>query len=378
MRIPFNIPVTSIDSAENVKTLANQPLLLIQKHFTKQCEHWFESTFPNYYATLVTSCTKAMELIALSIDIQEGDEVIMPSYTYVGVANSFANLGATIVFLDIDPETMNIDATAIESSITQKTKCVIITHYGGVACDIPTITEVCNRRKVFLIEDNAQGFGAKFNEQYLGQFGDFTCVSFDSQKNISCGEGGLLLYKKAFIDCISTGFENGTNRGAFSKGLVPYYEWVNRGSNFSISEYNAAVLYPLIIQSDDINSKRKQIWLNLFTSIYNDETIRHLLTPKLLEFDHNGHIFFLKCKSKEERDGLSSYLNRKGIGCSFHFSPLHTSQRAKKAGFQINQDQYTTLESNKLLRIPMHNYLSPLNIQEIVTELNNYFTSILK
>lgn len=373
MKIPFNISSTSSSSTENVKHLVENPLSISEKFFTKLCIEWFQKVYPEYKALLVTSCTKAMELIALSIDIQEGDEIIMPSFSYVGVANSFANLGAKLVLQDIDPETMNIDSNLLESAITAKTKAVVIMHYGGVACEMKKIVEICKQRNIVLIEDNAQGIGATYHDIPLGSFGDFSCISFDSLKNISCGEGGVLLYKEKFTKSVDVCFENGTNRNDFSEGKVEYYEWVNRGSKFAISEFNAAILYPLLLNTETITDTRKERWQKLYDSIFQEEKIKHLLTPKLLLYNHNAHIFFLKCAHKKERDALMKFLNSKEISCSFHYTPLHSSVQGKKLGLHLPNDTHTTKESERLLRLPMYNTLTDSNIEYITDNLISFF-----
>jgi dTDP-4-amino-4,6-dideoxygalactose transaminase len=373
MKIPFNISITSSSSTENVNHLVENPFSISEKIFTKLCMEWFQKLYPEYKALLITSCTKAMELIALSINIQEGDEIIMPSFSYVGVANSFANLGAKLVLQDIDPETMNIDSNLLESAITAKTKAVVIMHYGGVTCEMEKIVEICKRRNIILIEDNAQGIGGTYHDIPLGSFGDFSCISFDSLKNISCGEGGVLLYKKKFEKSVAVCFENGTNRNDFSEGKVEYYEWVDRGSKFAISEFNAAILYPLLLNTETITDTRKERWQKLYDSIFQEEKIKHLLTPKLLLYNHNAHIFFLKCAHKKERDTLMKFLNSKEISCSFHYTPLHSSVQGKKLGLHLPDDKHTTKESERLLRLPMYNSLSDSDIEYIIENLVSFF-----
>jgi dTDP-4-amino-4,6-dideoxygalactose transaminase len=373
MKIPFNIPATREESYQNVKYLVDNPLAIAQKKFTKACEDWFKELYPEYHALLVTSCTKAMELIALSIDVQDGDEIIMPSYSYVGVANSFVNLGARLVLVDIEPETMNIDASLIEEAITPRTKAVVVMHYSGVTCEMQKIVEVCQRRNIVLIEDNAQGIGARFQGKLLGALGDFSCISFDSLKNISCGEGGILLFKEKHRKSVEVCFENGTNRHEFMEGKAALYEWVNRGSKFVISEFNAAILHPLLLQSESIIQKRRAQWQQLYDAIAAQSALARLLTPKLLAYEHNAHIFFLKSRDKSERDNLIKHLNSKGIASSFHYTPLHTSLRGKELGFGMKEDRFTTSESDRLLRLPIYSSLTREDIEYIVSSLAAFF-----
>lgn len=367
--IPFNLPYTCTESGDNVAKLVRDPHLLNGYDFTRRCAAWFEAAYPGYRAFLTTSCTRALELAALALDIRPGDEVIMPSYNFVGVADAFANYGARLVLVDIDPDTMNIDAGLLERAITPKTCAVVVMHYSGVACDIETIADCCTRHGIVLIEDNAQGLGATLNGRKLGSFGDFSCVSFDRMKNISAGEGGVLLCRPEYVDAVDVAFEKGTNKSDFMKGKAPAYEWIARGSNFSISEYNAAVLLPLLEKSGDITAGRLSVWNALYEAIQNANLPALSLPPSQYGSGHNAHIFFLKAESMEQRDKVMNSLLEQGVPAYFHYTPLHRSHLGKQYTFLSRGTDFSEAESHKLLRLPMHNYITESDIHKISVAL---------
>lgn len=373
MQIAFNIVKTSDQSVENVKLLVENPKLIINKHFSKKCEAYFEEKYKGYNALMTSSCTKALEIIALTLNISEGDEIIMPSFNFVGVANAFANFGAKLVFIDINPDTMVIDPNQIEESITNKTKAIVIMHYTGVSCDINKVLELSLKYNIPIIEDNAQGITSTYNNQLLGSFGDFSCISFDSLKNISCSEGGVLLVKESHYESVVSVYDNGTDRLAFEQGKVEYFQWIGKGSKYTLSEYNAAVLYPLLLDSEKIVDTRKRIWKSYFEKLIKIGIPKEILPTEVAKNQHNGHIFFIKCRDSYERKKLKKYLNEKGIETHSHYPPLHESTNAISNNFRINNDSHTSIESHKLLRLPMHCSITNEQIDYIASNLKSFF-----
>ena len=366
-KVSFSIPFTCEESADNVRKLIEDPQKVNSGFYTQKCVELLEAKYQGYKAYLTTSCTRSLELIALGLNLQPQDEVILSPFTYVGVGNAFANYGANLVFVDIRPETMNINADLIEAAITPKTKAIIAMHYASIGCEMEKIVDLCNHHNIALIEDNAQGTEATYHGQLLGTFGDFSCLSFDILKNISCNEGGALLLKEPFIDAFDIVYENGTNRTAFRKGKVDSYEWVDRGSKFSMSEYTAAVLYPLLIKSESINKTRRKKWDDLLSRINREESLSKYIPRAMFDYDHNGHIAYLKFESTEQRNLVMKYLNDHGIQSSFHYVSLDLSIAGQK---HIHPNNFfAAQESNRLLRLPMHNYLTEDEMDRITSTL---------
>lgn len=367
--IHFNIPFTCNQSFENIKYLIENPVLVNEGIYLKKCKDWFEECYPDHTAFMTTSCTRAMELISLSLNLSSDDEVILSPFTYVGVGNAFSNYGAKLVYVDIDPSTMNIDTKLIEAAITKKTKAIIAMHYASIPCDMEDIQSICDKYNLVLIEDNAQGIQTSYKNKLLGSFGDFSCISFDILKNISCNEGGVLLCKNEWLERVDVAYNNGTNKTAFSKGLVNKYEWTNKGSKFGMSEYTAAVLYPLLNKSAFIIAERKKIWNALFDKINQQEILKQFVPKILLEVDHNGHIAYLKFKDQEQRNKIITELNKIGIPCSFHYIPLDDSAEGKRNSGTHKACENSLHQSNCLVRLPMHNYLSDEQQTRIVQAL---------
>jgi len=367
--ISFNIPFTTKESAENISKLINAPDSINVREYTHQCKKWFESNYPGYTAYMTTTCTHAIELAAKVIEFEPGDEVIMQSFNYVGVANSFVNAGAKVVFVDIDPVTMNIDPDKIKAAITNRTRAVVVMHYGGVACDIMNIKAICDKNQLFLIEDNAQGIGASSKDGILGSFGDFSCISFDKLKIISSNQGGVLLCKNKLAGETDICYENGTNRTAFFSGKLASYSWVNQGSNYAISEYDSALLLPLLKQSSQIVDHRRKLWLNyqqLFNEKLPNREMNSITEKRPL---HNGHIFYIKLKDSETRLRIIEQLRAAGIIALFHYTPLHSSEAGMRFGRFHGEDIFTTAESSRILRLPMHNYLTPEDQIQVIETL---------
>lgn len=347
-------------------------------YFTKKCNEWFEDNFETDKALLTTSCTHALEMAAILCDIKPGDEVIAPSYTFVSTVNAFVLRGATIVFVDIRPDTMNINEDLIEDAITDKTKVIVPVHYAGVSCNMEKIMKIAQKYKLYVVEDAAQGVMATYKGQALGTIGDFGCYSFHETKNYSMGEGGALLIKnKNFIERAEIIREKGTDRSRFYRGQVDKYSWVDIGSSYLPSELNAAYLYAQLEEANKINNNRLTIW-NLYykglESLEKQGLIELPYIPK--DCKHNGHMFYIKLKNLDERSSLIRYLKSKNISSAFHYVPLHSSEVGLKFGRFYGEDIYTTKESERLLRLPIYYGLEEKEIQYIVENIINYFESI--
>lgn len=373
--IPFSIPFTCKESADNVAGLIEDPILLSGYTYSNHCREWFESRFPGYRAFMTTSCTRALELAALALNIQPGDEIIMPSYNYVGVAGAFVNYGARLVLTDIEPDTMNLDVSLLERAAGPRTRAVVLMHYSGVACDIETVSAFCKARDIILIEDNAQGLGANHKGRPLGSFGDFSCVSFDRMKNVSAGEGGVLLCRPPFSEATDIAYEKGTNRSAFLRGKAPAYEWVAKGSNFSMSEYTSAILLPLLNRLESITEQRLNIWNTMYEALRDTGTLTTTLPHAQRSSGHNGHLFYLKFKNRATRDAVMNSLAREGIPAYFHYTPLHHSALGNRYPFLHGGTEHAETESGRLLRLPIHNYLSEDDISRIALALSKTVNS---
>lgn len=354
--INFNEPVYLDKSMEYVKKA-----ILVNKclngdgEFTKKCSNWMEKKFDAKKIMLTTSCTHGLEMAALLCDINPGDEVIMPSYTFVSTADAFVLRGAKVKFVDIDPKTMNINANLIENAITSKTKAIVPVHYAGVGCDMDRIMRIAKEHKLFVVEDAAQGMMAKYKGRYLGTIGDFGSYSFHETKNYTMGEGGTInINNSKYLERGEIIREKGTNRAKFFRGEIDKYSWVDIGSSYLPSEMNAAYLYAQLESADIINDKRIMIWEKYYNGLLDLKEKGYLELPYIpKECEHNAHMFYIKLKNLDERSRMIDYLREKGIYAVFHYVPLHSSQAGKKYGEFVGDDVYTTKESERLLRLPM-------------------------
>ena len=374
--IPFNRPPYIGTEETYVLEAIHSDKLSGDGHFTRASQQWFEEALPAPKVLLTPSCTHALEMAALLIDIRPGDEVIMPSYTFVSTANAFVLRGARVVFVDIRPDTMNIDETLIEAAITSRTRAIVPVHYAGVACEMDTIMEIASKHDLFVIEDTAQGMMATYKGRTLGTIGHIGCYSFHETKNYtSGGEGGLLILNdERFIGRAEIIREKGTNRSQFFRGQVDKYSWVDLGSSYLPSELQAAYLYAQLLDTDRINDRRRVLWANYFTA----------LTPLAQQGDitlpavpgacrHNGHMFYLRTRSLETRSELLAYLKDRGIMAVFHYVPLHSSVAGKKFGRFHGTDTYTTIESERLVRLPMYYTLTDEQQQKVIDHVIAFF-----
>jgi dTDP-4-amino-4,6-dideoxygalactose transaminase len=348
--------------------------------FTKKCNLWFEEHFNTPKSLLATSCTHALEMAAILINIQPGDEVIAPSYTFVSTVNAFVLRGAKIVFVDVRPDTMNIDETLIEAAITEKTKAIVPVHYAGVACEMDTIMEIAKRHNLYVIEDAAQGVMATYKGKALGTIGDLGCFSFHETKNYSMGEGGaLLIQNEKFMERAEIIREKGTNRSRFIRGQVDKYTWVDIGSSYLPSELNAAFLFAQLEEAHKINDARLSSWKDYYDGLKVLKAEGFIELPVIPEeCKHNAHMFYIKCLEIEERSELIEYLKDNGIQTAFHYVPLHTADAGLKYGSFVGEDIYTTRDSERLLRLPMYYGLDSESVQKVISHIKKFFESKYK
>jgi dTDP-4-amino-4,6-dideoxygalactose transaminase len=363
-KILFNLPKIVGDELRNLKNLSKLKHFSGNGYYTKKCSSWLVKNIKCKEALMVNSCTAALDMCALLLDIKPGDEIIMPSYTFVSTANAFASRGAKPVFIDINRETLNIDENMIENAITKRTKAIVVVHYAGVACEMDKIIKITKKNKLVLIEDAAQAILSKYKGKYLGSFGDFATFSFHETKNIHCGQGGaLLINNKKFIKRAKVIRDKGTNRDLFNKNLVKKYTWVDKGSEYAMSEINSAFLYSQLKKSKKIITKRLSIW-KTYEAIFLDLKNKVQL-PVISKYKrHNGHIFFIILK-KDNRDEVIKFLNNKKIYAIFHYIPLHSSPAGIKISKNSSSLKNTNYVSENIIRLPLHNSIKKSDIIKI-------------
>jgi len=344
--------------------------------FTRRCHRWFENKLECKKVLLTTSCTHALEMTAMLIGIEAGDEVIMPSYTFVSTANAYALRGAKIVFVDVRPDTMNIDETLIEAAITEKTKAIVPVHYAGVACEMDTIMEIANKHKLFVIEDAAQGMMSSYKGKALGTIGHFGTFSFHETKNYtSGGEGGLLIINdEEYITKAEIIREKGTNRSQFFRGMVDKYSWVDIGSSYLMNDLSAAYLWGQLDIADEINDERVKHWKMYYKGLSKLSKKGKIELPVVPDSClHNAHMFFIKVKDLNERTILIEYLKAHGVQAVFHYIPLHTAPAGIKFGTFIGEDNYTTADSEKLIRLPLYYGIKQEEINQVIETIVEYY-----
>jgi len=373
--IPFNIPPFVGEEIKCITDAINQQKLCGDGSYTKKCHSILETLTGAKKALLTTSCTDALEMSAILCDIQPGDEVIMPSYTFVSTANAFVLRGATIVFVDIKPETMNIDEKLIEYAITEKTKAIVPVHYAGIGCEMDTILEIARKHKLFVVEDAAQAVGATYKGKPLGTFGEFGTFSFHETKNISSGEGGaLLINDEKYVERAEIIREKGTNRSKFFRGQVDKYTWCDLGSSYLPSELNAAYLFAQLEQIEKINNSRIDTW-NFYnsqlTSLAEAGDIEIAKIPE--HCTNNAHMFWVKVRDLEVRTSLMEYLKEQGVLSVFHYIPLHSAPAGNTFGRFHGEDKYTTKESERLLRLPMYFNMEQKDRVAVVEAVQKFF-----
>lgn len=376
MKVPFNRPAVAGNELEYIQEAIKRGQLSGDGYFTKECHRWLEKEVGCKKALLTHSCTAALEMAAILADIQPGDEVIMPSYTFVSTANAFVLRGGIPVFVDIRPDTMNIDESLIETAITEKTRAIVPVHYAGVSCEMDTIMQLAKKYNLLVIEDAAQGIMSKYKGRPLGSMGHMAAFSFHETKNISCGEGGALLINDSlYIDRAEIIREKGTNRSKFFRGEVDKYTWVDIGSSYLPGEMNAAFLYAQMENASKITDRRLQIWDLYFKGLEPLAVENSVELPFIPDYCvHNAHMFYIKVKNQVERASLIKYLKAHKVNSVFHYIPLHSSEKGRSYLFKAGEKDYTNRESERLLRLPLYYDLGKEKAEKVVKLIFEYFT----
>ncbi len=376
--IPFNKPPYVGNEQKYIEEAIKDRRICGDGEFTKRCSNWIEERTKTAKALLTTSCTHATEMAALLADIKPGDEVIMPSFTFVSTADAFVLRGAKAVFVDIRPDTMNMDEKLIEDAITDKTKAIVPVHYAGVSCEMDVIMDIAKRYELMVIEDAAQGIDSTYKGKPLGAMGDFGCYSFHETKNLSMGEGGALLIKnEENIERAEIIREKGTNRSKFFRGEIDKYTWIDAGSSYLPSELNAAYLWAQCEMADEIQKDRMGSWTLYYeglSRLRDQERIELPVIPK--ECRHNAHLFYIKARNLEERSRLIQYLKNRGVHATFHYIPLHTAPAGKQFGSFHGEDIYTTKESERLLRLPLFYQLKKTEAEYVVECIYDFYKHV--
>ncbi|MCH5339986.1 MAG: dTDP-4-amino-4,6-dideoxygalactose transaminase [Acetatifactor sp.] len=374
--INFNVPPYAEKAMGYIQECVKNQKICGDGPYTKKCNEWLEQKTGTAKCLLTTSCTHATEMAALLSDIKPGDEVIMPAYTFVSTADAFVLRGATPVFVDIRPDTMNLDEKLIEAAITEKTRAIVPVHYAGVACEMDTIMDIAARHNLVVIEDAAQGIMSSYKGKALGTIGDFGCFSFHETKNYSMGEGGALLIRdQKNVENAEIIREKGTNRSKFYRGQIDKYTWVNYGSSYLPSDMNAAYLYAQLEIADEINQARLKLWDRYYEGLRTLKEAGKLELPVVPEgCAHNAHMFFVKAADVKERTELIAFLKENGIMSVFHYIPLHTAPAGQKFGRFHGEDRYTTKESERLARLPMYYGLQEEQVDYICDKVREFYS----
>ena len=377
--INFNEPTLIGKELEYIKDAVTvEHKLCGDGKYTHRCNNWIETNTGVSKAMLTTSCTHALEIAALLCDIKEGDEVIMPSFTFCSTADAFVLRGAKIVFVDIRPDTMNINENLIEEAITEKTKAIVPVHYAGVGCEMDKIMDIASRHGLKVVEDAAQGVCASYKGRALGSIGNYGCFSFHETKNYCMGEGGaILLRDPEDIEHAEIIREKGTNRSKFFRGQIDKYTWVDRGSSYLPSELNAAYLWAQLESADEIFDDRMGKWNLYYEILSKSDALKDRIELPYIpaECKHNAHMFYIKTKDLDERTRLIAHLRSNDINAVFHYVPLHSADAGLKYGRFSGEDKYTTKESERLLRLPLHYNLTHSDVEKVCEAVNSFYKS---
>lgn len=373
--ISFNIPPYVGTELDYVKQAIDAHKICGDGQFTKKCNQWFEERFAAQKVLLTTSGTTALDMAALLCDLQPGDEVILPSFTFSSTATAFVLAGAKLVFVDVRPDTMNIDETKIEAAITDRTKVIVPVHYAGVACEMDTIMAIAKKYNLKVVEDAAQGVMSTYKGKALGTIGDFGCFSFHETKNYSMGEGGaLIINDPAYNERAEILREKGTNRSKFFRGQVDKYTWVDFGDSYLPSDMNAAYLWAQLQVADEINNSRLEAWNRYYASFKPLADAGKVELPTIPEgCVHNAHMFYLKCKDLQERTDFINHLKANGVLAVFHYVPLHSAPAGLKFGRFHGEDVYTTAESDRLVRLPMYYGITEEDVSTVCACVHAFF-----
>lgn len=373
--ILFNIPTFVGTENEYIKQAIEAHKICGDGEFTKKCNAWLENRFNAQKVLLTTSGTTALDMAALLCNIQPGDEVILPSYTFSSTATAFVLAGARLVFVDIRPDTMNIDENKIEAAITAKTKVIVAMHYAGVSCEMDKIMEIARNHNLKVGEDAAQGVMSTYKGQALGTIGDFGCYSFHETKNYSMGEGGaLIINDPVYNERAEILREKGTDRSKFLRGQVDKYTWVDFGDSYLPSELNAAYLWAQLERADKINEDRLQTWRRYYEAFKPLQEAGKLELPFVPDSCvHNAHMFYVKLKDLQERTEFIAFLKEKGITAVFHYIPLHSAPAGLKFGRFAGEDEYTTKESERLVRLPLYYGMAKEDVEKVIEAVCEFF-----
>ena len=373
--VPFNVPPCTGNEMKYIGEAVASHKICGDGQFTKKCSAWMEERFGAHKVLLTTSGTTALDMASLLCELQPGDEVILPSFTFSSTANAFVNYGAKLVFVDIRPDTMNIDETKIDAAITSRTKAIAVMHYAGVACEMDTIMAIARKHRLLVIEDAAQAVMSSYKGRALGTIGDFGCYSFHETKNYSMGEGGaILINAPEYVERAEILREKGTDRARFFRGQVDKYTWVDLGDSFLPSELNAAYLWAQLEMADEINEDRLSSWKSYYGAFTDLEKKGLVTLPVVSEgCVHNAHMFYLKCRDLEERTALIAFLKARDILAVFHYVPLHSAPAGLRFGRFSGEDVYTTRESDRLVRLPLYYGLTADDQAKVIRAVRDFY-----
>lgn len=376
--IHFNIPPFVGKEIEYMKVAIENHKISGDGPFTKKCSRWLEERFQAQKVMLTTSGSTALDMALLLCDLNPGDEVILPSYTFSSTANAPVLCGASLVFVDIRPDTMNIDEKKIEAAITDKTRVIIAVHYAGVACEMDSIMEIARKHHLLVVEDAAQGVMSTYKGKALGTIGDFGCYSFHETKNYSMGEGGAIVINNiAYNEKAEILREKGTNRAKFFRGQVDKYTWVDFGDSYLPSDLNAAYLWAQLECADDINNNRLSIWNCYYQELLPLQQVGKIELPVIpSDCMHNAHMFYIKCRSLKERSDFIRFMKRNNILCTFHYVPLHSAPAGQKFGHFSGVDDHTTSDSDRLVRLPLYYNMDATDLDEVIHKVKEFYDSI--
>lgn len=376
--INFNVPPFTGKEFDYMKEAVSNLKICGDGPFTKKCDAWMEERFKAKKVLLTTSGSSALDMAALLCGLKPGDEVILPSFTFSSTANSFVLAGATLVFVDIRPDTMNIDETKIEAAITEKTKVICPVHYAGVACEMDTIMAIAKKHNLMVVEDAAQAVMSTYKGKACGTIGDFGCFSFHETKNYSMGEGGAILINNPdYIEKAEILREKGTNRAQFFRGQVAKYNWVDFGDSYLQSDLNAAYLWAQLEMADEINDNRLATW-NMYYEAFKPLEKKGVIKLPIIPGDcvHNAHMFYLKAKDLDTRQAFIKYMKENKIQCTFHYVPLHSAPAGLKFGRFDGLDEHTTPDSDRLVRMPMYYNMIKEDLQKVIDKTIEFFENV--